>query len=370
MAKSYYDILGVPKTASDEEIKAAYRKLAKKYHPDLNQGNEQAAETFKEISAAYDTLSDPQKKAAYDNPQSFEGFGGGGGGFGGFDFGGGGGGSIFDDFVNMFTGGTRSGGFEEQGGGDIQMNVSLTFEEAAFGVAKEVTFTRYEPCASCKGTGAKNGTQYSTCTDCGGTGKKRYAQDTPFGRVVNMRSCNTCGGAGKIIKETCPDCNGKSMLRKSVTLKVTIPAGVEHGSILNVAGEGERSRYGGRAGSLILIISVMPHKLFRRKNLDLYCEIPVTFMQAILGDKITINTLRGNKVAFDLPECTQTGTVFKLRNQGAENSKKGIKGDLYITVNVEMPKNLSREQKTKLRDLSDSIKTEQFDKVKEFNKKN
>jgi len=375
MSKSYYDILGVQKTASEDEIKSAFRGLAKKYHPDLNPGNEQAVAKFKEANEAYQTLSDPQKRAAYDRGgPGFGSYGGGGsdpfagGGFGGgsFSFGG----SIFDDFVNMFTGGGRSAGggnAPATAGGDIQINITLTFEEAVFGVSKDLPITRTEQCDSCGGTGAKSGTQYIKCDACGGAGRVRFAQETPFGRVVNMRTCSACGGNGKIIKDPCAACKGRGILRKNVTLRIPIPAGIDHGQVMTVQGEGERGKAGTRPGNLALIIHVLPHKFLKRRGLDLLAEVPVTFTQALLGDKIMIPLLKGARVALDLPENTQTGTMFKLRNKGIE-TKKGT-GDLLITVEIEMPKNLSKDQRNRIRDLHSSIKLDQYNKANEFAKK-
>ena len=353
MAKSYYDVLGVSKTASDDEIKSAYRKLAKKYHPDLNPGDKAVADLFKEVNEAYEVLGDPQKRAAYDRPSA----GGGAGGAGGADFGGAGG-SFFDDFVNMFNGqGKEAGGGAS--GGDISMNVTLTFEEAAFGVAKDISVNRFEPCSSCRGTGAKGGTQYVKCNNCGGTGKVRFAQETPFGRVVSMKACNVCGGTGRIIKEPCPSCSGRGLLRKNTTLRITFPAGIEPNQIMTVPGEGERSRNGTKSGNLVLMINVMPHKFFKRKGLDLAVEV-------LLGDKIYVPTLKGAKVAFPLPEGTQSGTTFKLKGHGIENSKKGAVGDLLVTIDIELPKNLTKDQKSKIKELHESFKTDQYEKSREF----
>lgn len=359
MAKSYYDILGVPKTASAEEIKSAYKKLAKQYHPDLNPGNEAAVEKFKEISEAYETLGNPQKRAEYDNPPNP--FSGMGGGMGGMDDMGGG---FFEDFVsNIFGGGGRR---ESAGGRDIEANITLTFEEAAFGAAKEIKLTRNEQCPDCKGTGAKNGTEFTKCTNCGGSGRVRLAQDTPFGRISSVKACSVCGGTGRVIKQPCATCSGKGILRKTRTLKITFPAGVDTGQVMTVPGEGEQSARGGRSGDLILNIYVMPHKLFKRKGLDLLIEFPVTFTQAILGGKIYVPTLKGNKLAFTLQEGTQSGTTFKLKGQGIE--AKRATGDLLVTVTVEMPKNLTKSQREMIRTLDESIKTDQYAKLKEFEK--
>lgn len=364
MAKNFYEALGVQKTATDEELKTAFRKLARQYHPDLHPGDEVAANKFKEINEAYETLSDPQKRAEYDAAQA-----GGGAGFSGASGAGShAGNSFFDEFVNMF-GGDRQGGGQTSSGGDIKLNVTLTFEEAAYGTQKEITVNRFEPCAACRGTGAKNGTQFVKCTNCGGTGKVRYAQETPFGRVVSMKPCNVCAGTGRIVKEPCTTCGGRGSLRKNSNLRITFPPGVEPNQIMTIPGEGERTRSGSKAGNLILTITVMPHKLFRRKGLDLLVDIPVSFTQALMGDKVYVPALKGNKIAFTLPEGAQSGMTFKLKEQGLENPKKQLKGDLLVTIDIELPKNLTKEQKQKIKELHESLKPEQYDKAREFYKK-
>lgn len=367
MAKSFYEILGVNKDASADEIKTAYRKLARQYHPDLHPGDEEAANKFKEISEAYETLSDPKKREEYDNPNPFGNFGGGGGfsGFGGF--GGGGGSSIFDSIFDMFGGG-RSGGARggEPMGEDINVNVTLTFEEAAFGVQKEISITRHEPCEACKGTGAKDGTKMRTCSTCGGKGRVNYAQETPFGRVVSERVCSACGGKGKIIDEACPECKGKGILKKNVKLKVNIPAGAETGQVKTVRGEGEKVA-NGTPGNLQLIINVLPHKIFKRSGADLYVELPVTFTQAILGEKVKVPTLKGTELQFGLTEGVRSGEVLKLQGRGI-TTKRGT-GDMYVTIIVDMPKKLTKEQKAKIKALDAEFKIDQYEKVKAFNKK-
>lgn len=367
MAKSFYDILGVSKTATEDEIKSAYRKLARQYHPDLHPGDEAAANKFKEISEAYDTLSDPQKRAAYDNPSPFGGGGGAGfEGFSGFSGFGGGGSSIFDSIFDMFGGGGTRGGRVQNVGEDINLNLTLTFEEAAFGVQKEITVSRREPCATCGGTGAKDGTHYKKCGTCGGTGRVKYAQNTPFGQVVSERVCSACRGTGKIIEENCPDCGGKGILRRKVTLKVNIPAGVETGQVMTVRGEGEKV-VGGPPGNLQLIINVRPHKFFKRTGNDLYVDLPVTFVQAALGEKVKVPTLKGTEVLFDLTEGIASGTVLKLKGHGI-TTRRGT-GDMFVTVIVDMPKKLSRDQKAKIKALEKEFRPEQYDKVADFTKK-
>lgn len=365
MAKNYYETLGVSKTATDDELKTAFRKLARQYHPDLHPGDEVAANKFKEVNEAYETLSDKQKRAEYDAAQA--GGGSSGAGFGG-QRGGNAGSSFFDEFVNMFNNDHHGGG-QTSNGGDISLNVTLTFEEAAFGTQKEITVNRFEPCAACRGTGAKGGTQFVKCTNCGGTGKVRYAQETPFGRVVSMKSCNVCNGTGRIVKEPCTSCGGRGSLRKNSNLRITFPPGVEPNQIMTIPGEGERTRSGAKAGNLILTITVQPHKLFRRKGLDLLVDIPISFTQALLGDKVLVPALKGNKIAFTLPEGAQSGMTFKLKEQGLENPKKQAKGDLLVTIDIELPKNLTREQRQKIKELHESFKPEQYDKAREFIKK-
>lgn len=359
MAKTFYETLGVAKTATEDEIKTAFRKLARQYHPDLHPGDESAANKFKEINEAYETLSDPQKRSEYDAMQSA-----GAGGAGPHATGNGrSGSSIFDDFVNMFNG---EGG---NNGGDISLNVTLTFEEAAFGTQKEITVNRFEHCSACRGTGAKDGTKFTKCASCGGTGKVRYAQETPFGRVVSMKPCSACGGTGRKIIEACPVCGGRGAMRKNSNLRITFPAGVEPNKIMTIPGEGERTRGGAKAGNLILTITVQPHRLFRRKGLDLLVDVPVTFTQAMMGERILVPALKGNKIAFTLPEGAQSGMTFKIKEQGIENTKKQIKGDMLVTIDIELPKGLSKEQKQKIKELHESFKPEQYDKAREFMKK-
>ena len=363
MAKSYYDVLGVSKDASEDEIKQAYRKLARQYHPDLHPNDEAAANKFKEISEAYDTLGDKDKRAAYDNPSPFGNMGGDGGfgGFGGFD-----GGSIFDSIFDMFGGGARSSAQQVVQGADIEQNMTLTFEEAAFGVVREIKVTRNESCSACKGTGAKDGTKLKTCSACGGTGKVRFTQDTPFGRIANTRVCSACRGKGKIIEESCPECNGKGIKRKNVTLRVTIPAGVESGQTMTVIGEGEKV-IGGKNGDLYLNITVMSHKIFTRRGMDLYLDYPITFTQAILGEKIDLPQLKGGTFSYTLPEGVLGGTTVRIKGQGI-TTKRGT-GDMYVTFIVDLPKKLSKEQRKKIMQLNEELKRDQYDKIKDYSKR-
>lgn len=352
--KSYYDILGVPKTASQDEIKSAFRKLARQYHPDLHPDDATAAEKFKEINEAYETLGDEKKRAAYDNPQPD---------MGGFDFRGftggqGFGGGMFDDiFGNIFGGASR-------GGGDISTSITLTFEEAAFGTTKEVSLNRVEECADCRGTGAKNGTEYTKCTNCGGTGVIQQVQQTLFGQMANSRPCPRCGGRGKIIKEPCAKCGGKGTIKKASKIRLNFPPGLENDQTVSVRGEG--NVVGGRKGNLNIHIKVTPHKYFRRDGQNLYMEYPITFTQALLGDRVNIKNLKGSDVALNIPEGTQSGAVLTIRGGGLEYGRR--KGDILVKVVVEMPKGLTREQRNLVRELQESIKLNQYDKVKNFNK--
>lgn len=357
MANNYYDVLGVKKDASQDEIKNAYHKLARQYHPDLHPNDPQAAEKFKEINEAYETLGDAQKRAAYDNPapnfgNGFGGFDFGGSGFGGFD-----GSNIFGDIFNFFGGGAKG---DSQDGRDIEVKLNLTFEEAAFGSVKEISFPRVEPCAACKGTGAKNGTEYTVCSQCGGTKRVRIVKDTPFGRVATEQACPKCGGKGKIIKETCPKCGGKAFIKTTAKLKVTLPPGLDNGQSVTVRGEGDKSA-NGRAGDLYITVSVAPHKVFRRSGLDLVMDYPITVFQAILGDKVSIPNLKGVNQTLTIPEGCLSGTVLKIKGQGIE--RRLMKGDILVNVVIDVPKNLSREQKLKIKELETTFKQSQFGKA-------
>jgi molecular chaperone DnaJ len=367
--RDYYEVLGVAKDASDADIKKAYRNLAKKYHPDLNPGDKEAEAKFKEVNEAYETLSDSQRRAQYDQfgpegPQA-AGFGGGGfegfGGFGGF-------GGVEDIFEAFMGGGFRGQGARRNGparGEDIHVEVTLSFEDAAFGVQREINVTRDEVCQECGGSGAKKGTQPTTCTVCGGTGQVQVAQQTILGRVMNVRTCETCHGTGHIINDPCPKCNGRGKVRRSRKIKVNIPAGVDDGQAVTMRGEGQPGMRGGPAGDLYVHLRVRPHKLFRRENYDLYCEIPITYAQATLGGEIEVPTLE-EKVRYNIPEGTQPGTTFRLRGKGIKVLNSNAKGHLYVTVTLEVPKRLSAEQKELLRKFDASLGNAQHEKRKNF----
>ena len=364
MAQNYYEILGVSKTASQDEIKSAYRKLARQYHPDLHPGDKECEEKFKQINEANETLSDPQKRSQYDytlDHPNAGGFGGFGGGFsgGGFDFG-----DIFGDIFSQFTGGGRSSRPQAQKGEDITIELSISFMDAIKGCTRSVSYTRNEPCSSCKGTGAKNGTEYTKCEKCNGTGQIRYVSQSSIFQTVNVRPCSDCRGTGKKIKEACPDCKGKGFIKKKTELQIEIPAGVDNGNILKKRGFGEASANGGPAGDLNVIISVLPHKIFKRKGSDLYVELPVSYKTAVFGGKVQVPGV-DDTFTYTVPEGTQSGKMFCVRGKGVK-SRMGS-GDLYLTVVVEIPKSLTKEQKKHLEALDESMDNDkQYVKIKAY----
>lgn len=353
-----YEILGVDRNASQEEIKKAYRRLAKKYHPDLNPGDKEAEQKFKEINEAYEILSDPQKRAQYDQfgHAAFEQGGFQQGGFGDFgegrfDFDFGGFGDIFGDIFSDFFGtGRRKAEKGPKKGADIRYDLTLTFEEAAFGTEKEIEVERFEVCDVCHGTGVKPGSRPETCPVCHGTGEIRQTQNTPFGRIVNIRTCPRCHGEGKIITDPCQKCGGTGRIRKRRKIKVTIPAGIDEGQMLTLRGEGEPGLRGGPNGDLYIVIHVKPHEIFKREGYDVYVKIPISFADAALGGEIKIPTLDG-MVSFTIPEGTQTGTKFKLRGKGIPHIGGRGRGDQIVEVYVEVPKRLSEKQKELLREF-------------------
>ncbi len=365
--RDYYEVLGVKKDATSEEIKKAYRKLAKQYHPDTNKENAGSPEKFHEVSEAYEILGDENKRRQYDQfgHAAFDQNGGGGfgGGFSGFgDFAGG-----FSDIFDSFFGGggtshRRNGPVR---GSDIRADLRITFEEAAFGTNKEVSINRNETCSTCKGTGAKEGTQPETCRTCGGTGQIRRQTQSIFGNIVNVVDCPDCGGRGTIIKEPCSDCSGRGIKKQQKNIKVNIPAGIDNGQILTLRGEGSSGQRGGPSGDLQIYIRVAPHKYFRRDDYDLYLEMPVSFAQAALGDELIIPTLDG-KAKYKMGSGTQTGTVFRLKDKGIQHLHSSRKGNLYVQVKVETPKKLSDKQKKLLKEFEELSKDKKnfFDSVK------
>lgn len=375
----YYDVLGVSKSATQDEIKSAYRKKAKQYHPDLNKDNpEQAAEKFKEVNEAYSVLSDETKRHNYDTYGSADGAQGFGGGFGGSGFGGfgqgggsfsgfGGLGDIFGDLFGSMGGAGRARSAETQArdGDDINSTINLSFKEACFGCEKEVKINRDETCPDCKGTGAKNGTEYHTCSECGGTGRVRYTQNTMFGQMTSVGVCKECNGKGKIIKERCAKCAGKGIIRTARVIKVTVPAGIDEGQILTLRGEGNSGINGGYDGDLMLKVKTEKHPLLERDGYDLKLEVPIPFTTSILGGKVIIPSLEG-KLELTIPELTQTGTVFKLKGKGVPVLRKSSRGDILVTVKVELPKNLDRKTKEVVKTLDENVERAQYDKYKRY----
>lgn len=372
--KNYYDILGVNKNASDDEIKKAYRSLAKKYHPDLNPGNSEAAEKLKEVNQAYSVLSDKTKKQNYDSygdengPQGFGGFGGGGfgSGFGGFgDFG-----DIFSNIFGGAFGGSRSSrrASAQTQGADIQVKMKLSFVEAAFGVKKNINLNRSETCPHCKGTGAKNGTDFTTCSKCSGTGTVRQAQNTPFGQVVSEGICPDCHGTGKKIKEKCSHCNGNGVTRENRNIEINIPGGIANDQVLTLRGQGEAGRNGGPAGDMQILIQVENHKLLKREGYDVYVDVPITFTEALLGAKVKIPGIN-ETLELTIPELTQTGTILTVKGKGIKILNKNAYGDLFAKINIEIPKALDKKEKQILQDLEKSISKNQYSKKKVFNDK-
>ncbi len=359
--RDYYEVLGLKKGASEADIKKAFRKMALKYHPDKNPGDKTAEEKFKEVNEAYGILSDPEKKKMYDqfghagvDPNA--GFGGAGGGFGGFS------GSyddIFDMFGNMFGGGFGGFGGRAQRNGpmkgrDLQKAMTITFEEAAFGVKKDITVNKHVECSNCHGSGAAPGTSKQQCPKCGGSGQIHTTQRTPFGQFSNVSPCDRCGGTGEIIETPCPECGGSGHIRKNVTIQVNIPAGVDNDSIIPLRGQGEPGVNGGPAGDLYIVIRVKPHKVFKRKGSDLQLEIPISFDQAALGAEIVVPTLE-EKIKYKVPAGTQPGTRFRIKGKGVPNVRNGRKGDLYIKVNLEVPTKLNSEQKKAVEQMSKKL---------------
>lgn len=366
--RDYYEVLGISKGASEEEIKKAYKKLARKYHPDMNPGDKEAEEKFKEINEANEVLSDPDKKARYDqfgfagvDPNYGAGTGGGAYGAGGFDFGDLG--DIFGSFFGGGFGGARANPNAPQRGESLRTSVTISFEEAAFGCEKEVAAQRIENCPNCKGTGSADGV-IETCSQCHGTGQVRSVQNFMGMQMQSTTTCPTCGGRGKVIKNPCTTCRGKGKVRKTNRVKVKIPAGVDAGQSVRVRGEGCVGVGGGPNGDLLVEISIRRHPIFTRNGTDVLCEVPITFTQAALGATIQVPTLDG-KVDYEIPEGTQTGREFILREKGIpEVGNTRRRGNERFTVVVETPTRLTKEQKDLLRQLDGSV--DQSPKRKKF----
>lgn len=379
--RDYYEVLGVQKGCSDDELKKAYRQLAKKHHPDLNPGDKEAEAKFKELNEAYAILSDSEKRAKYDqfgHAGVDASFGGGAGGFGGFDFG------DIGDIFDSFFGGGGFGGFGGSSrtrnpngpirGNNINIEVNLSFLEAAKGCKKEISFGRLVQCTDCEGNGAAKGTQPDSCVDCHGTGQVRIQQRTPFGVVQSQKVCSKCSGTGKIVKTPCPTCKGMGRVRKAIKLEVEVPAGIDNGQTFVLRGQGDNGINSGPSGDVNITASVQSDPLFERDGFDVWCDIPITFPQAVLGDEVTVPTIDG-KVKYNIPEGTQQATVFRLRNKGIQYINGRGRGDQYVKVSIEVPTNMTPKQKEALKEFDD-LSTDKnyrkrkgfFDKLKNFMK--
>ena len=378
--RDYYEVLGIGKNATDAEIKSAYRKLAKKYHPDLNPGNKEAEEKFKEVNEANDVLSDPQKRQRYDqfgfagvDPNYAAANGGGAGGFGG----GFGGVDLGDIFGDIFGGGF-GGGFSGFGGGsstrtanaprkghDIQASVILTFEEAAHGCSKKITINRQDTCPDCGGTGAAKGTSPETCPDCGGRGYEVTQQRTPFGVMQSQQPCSHCGGRGTIIRNPCKTCRGTGKTAARKSLEINIPAGIDDDQNIALRGQGDAGSNGGPAGDVIVHVTVKADPMFERDGYDVTIHVPITFSQAVLGDDVEVPTVDG-RIVQHIPEGTQSGTKFRLRGQGIQYLNGRGRGDQYVIVDVEIPKKVTRAQREALKAFEDSMKEDNYEKRKGF----
>ena len=371
--RDYYEVLGVNKNATDDELKKAYRKLAKKYHPDANPDNKKEAEAkFKEVNEAYETLSNPQKRKMYDQfgadgPQGFGGAGGpfggqngyysyNGSGFDGFgDFG-----DLGDIFSSIFGGGFggRTSSSRKQGptkGADLNVRLDLTFEQAFSGIEKEIVITRDEECSVCHGSGAKTGTSPIKCPTCHGTGQVTQVQSTILGQMQTTRPCSACHGTGKIIKEPCENCRGKGTVRKQPKIKVKIPAGIDDNQTVVLRGEGEPGKKGGPKGDLYITVKIKRNSIYTRKGNNVLCEIPITRTQATLGAELEIPMVDGTKEKYKIPEGTQTGSKFIIRNRGFKSINSTITGDFVFTVTVQTPKRLSKEQRELLVQLAKTM---------------
>ena len=373
--RDYYEILGVNKQAGNDELKKAYRKLSKQYHPDVNPGDKTAEEKFKEINEAYSILSDAEKRKTYDQfgHQAFTGGGGGGGFHGGMDIG--------DIFSQVFGSGGMDSIFgssrQRRGprrGADLETRLNISFEEAVFGAKRDIQIQTQEICDTCKGNGAKPGTFPETCKTCNGTGQQRVTSQTMFGQMTQVVTCQTCRGEGKIIRERCPKCKGQKRIRTTKTLEITIPKGIDNNQSLRLEGKGEQGEVGAGAGDLYIIISVSGHRLFTREGMNLYLEIPITFVQAALGDEIIIPTLSGQEEKYTIKPGTQPGSIVNLKGKGVPSLRNNRNvGDLVVKLNVTIPTQLDDRQREILKSFNEAMgedyknhKKRWFDKVKSY----
>lgn len=371
--RDYYEVLGISKTATADEIKSAYRKLAKKYHPDLNPGDKAAEEKFKEVGEAYEILSDADKRARYDqfghagvDPNYGAGAGGYGGGFGGVDLN-----DLFGDLGDLFGMGGMGGGRRRANpnaprrGGDIRVSLVLSFMEAVHGCTKTVSVNRQDVCTECGGSGAAKGTSPETCPDCRGSGYVTVQQRTPFGVMQSSQPCTRCGGKGKIIQSPCPKCHGSGKTASAKRVEVNIPAGIDDDQSLRLQGLGDAGANGGPNGDLIVIVTVRPDAMFERDRFDVHVTVPITYSQAVLGAEIEVPTIDG-KVRYDVPEGTQSGTMFRLRGKGIQYVRGRGRGDQYVQVVVEIPKKLTKTQRDALKKFEETLKDDNYEQRKGF----
>ncbi len=368
--RDYYEVLGVSKSATEDDLKKAYRKVAKQYHPDLHPGDKEAEAKFKEANEAYAVLSDSQKRqqydqfghAAFDQTAGGGGFGGGFGGFGDFS-------DIFDSFFGGGFGGFGGGGSSRrngpQRGRDLQKAVTISFKESVFGVKKEISITKNERCSDCMGSGARKGTSPETCSNCNGSGTVRKVQRTPIGNIQTTGTCPNCNGTGKIIKEPCKTCNGNGVERKTKKLEINIPAGIDDGQAITLRGEGEPGKNNGPMGDLYIEVNVTPDKIFQRSGFDIYVELPITYAEAALGGKVIVPAING-KIEMTIPEGTQHGAKFMLKGKGIPYLRGGGVGNQYVIVKVEIPKKLNQKQKELLKKFDEACESSNHAKRKSF----
>lgn len=368
--KDYYSVLGVDKNASADDIKSAYRKMAKKYHPDLNKDDKNAAEKFKEVNEAYEILGDEKKRSNYDQFGNAEGanfsdfFGGANsGGFSSANFD-----SFGDIFGDIFSAFGGRGGRTIERGDDIDVQINISFEEAAFGIAKEIIIPKVEKCTTCDGTGAKNGREFTTCSACRGTGRVRYTQQTLFGTTIQEGICKNCNGTGKIVREKCTDCGGKGYRKIVKTVRVKIPAGIDNGQTITMRGEGNAPVREGVNGDLHIYVKIAPHKILVRDGFDLHLELYIPFTLALLGGKVVIPTLNGDQ-EIEINELTQSGTIMRFKNKGLKVLNREAHGDLIVTIKTEAPKSIDKKTKDLLKQVAENISPNNYSKYEAYLKK-